>query len=249
MKPSNDSSSPLPGHNGHLSGKPSDHTERHVARISRQDPGERLVLVLDDDQAILDGVERLLGGRGYNVRTFSCSAALLDAGPPAVPSCLILDNQLGDGATGLEIHAEIQRLGWNVATVFLTAHWNVQSIVKAIRDGADGFLTKPFDPEELVEAVDNALNRANTLRADARARAAARTRAAQLTDREREIVRLVVAGMLNKEIADELRLALVTVKVHRGRAMRKLGAGNAAELAHLAAMAGIVENRERPFGS
>ncbi len=143
--------------------------------------------------------------------------------------------------TGPMVHAEMQRRGWDVPTVFLTAHWNVQSVVDAMRAGADAFLTKPFDPAELVNAVTQALALARTRCAEAFLAADARARATSLTVRETQIVKLVVAGRINKEIADELNLAVVTVKVHRGRAMRKLGAGNPAALAQIAALAGILD--------
>ena len=108
-----------------------------------------------------------------------------------------------------------------------------------MRAGADGFLTKPFDPAELVEAVALALQRSRDRQQREFTAAEARAKVAALTPREREIVRLVVQGLLNKEIADQLDLALITVKVHRGRAIRKLGAGNPAELVHIAELAGI----------
>jgi len=116
----------------------------------------------------------------------------------------------------------------------------VQSVVDAMRAGADGFLTKPFDPAELINEVAHALQRARARHQGSSLVADARARAETLTPREREIVRLVVAGNLNKEIAHQLHLALVTVKVHRARAMRKMGAGNPAELAHIAALAGMI---------
>jgi FixJ family two-component response regulator len=133
----------------------------------------------------------------------------------------------------------MQRIGWDIPTVFLTAHWNVQSVVNAMRAGADGFLTKPFDPAQLLDEVSKALERARARQQDGEHATAARAKAALLTEREREVVKLVVRGLLNKEIADQLDLALVTVKVHRGRAMQKLGAGNPAELARIASLAGL----------
>jgi FixJ family two-component response regulator len=197
-------------------------------------------LILDDDAFILSGLERMLGGRGYHVKTFMAPAEFLDFGCPDVPCCLILDNQLNDGMTGIEVHAEMQRRGWHIPTVFLTAHWDVKSIVAAMRNGADGFLTKPFDPDELLQAVAAALDRSRERETEILEAARARLRATQLTSREKEVVKLVVSGFLNKEIAAKLGLAIVTVKVHRGRAMRKLGAGNSAELAHIAALAGLL---------
>lgn len=201
---------------------------------------DHAVLVLDDDKSILNGLERLLTAQGYRVSLYSEAEELFRAGPPSIPACLILDNQLNDGMTGLQVHSEMQRRGWEIPTVFLTAHWNVQSVVDAMRAGADGFLTKPFDPAELVDAVARALERARVRQRDGQQALDARARVTSLTVRERQIVALVVAGLLNKEIAEKLDLALVTVKVHRARAMRKLAAGNAAELARIAALGGVV---------
>lgn len=181
----------------------------------------------------------MLGGRGYHVKTFMAPAEFLDFGCPDVPCCLVLDNQLNDSMTGIDVHSEMMRRGWQIPTVFLTAHWDVKSIVAAMRAGADGFLTKPFDPEELVQAVADALRRAREKNREEEEAAEARQRATLLSAREREVVKLVVTGHLNKEIAAKLGLAIVTVKVHRGRAMRKLQAGNAAELAHIASLAGL----------
>jgi FixJ family two-component response regulator len=200
---------------------------------------DHVVMVLDDDTAILGGLNRLLTLHGYQVCLYSAAADFFAAGMPEIPACLILDNHLGDGMTGLEIHAEMQRIGWDIPTVFLTAHWNVQSVVNAMRAGADGFLTKPFDPAQLLDEVAKALERAHARQQDGEQATAARAKAALLTEREREVVSLVVRGLLNKEIADQLDLALVTVKVHRGRAMQKLGAGNPAELARIASLAGL----------
>jgi FixJ family two-component response regulator len=200
---------------------------------------DHVVLVLDDDTAILGGLNRLLTIHGYQVCLYSAAREFFAGGMPVIPACLILDNHLGDGMTGLEVHAEMQRIGWDIPTVFLTAHWNVQSVVNAMRAGADGFLTKPFDPAELLDEVAKALERACARQQDGGVVTAARAKAALLTEREREVVSLVVRGLLNKEIADQLDLALVTVKVHRGRAMQKLGAGNPAELARIASLAGL----------
>ena len=201
--------------------------------------GEHAVLVLDDDRFIRAGLERLLAAHGYKVRLHAQPEELFSNGLPQVPACLLLDNQLGEGMSGVEVHEELLRRGWFIPTVFLTAHWNVQLVVNAIRAGADGFLTKPFDPTELVDAVALALQRSRSNRQGEFVAAEARSRVASLSPRERDIVRLVVAGLLNKEIADQLDLALITVKVHRGRAMRKLAAGNPAELVHNAELGGI----------
>jgi FixJ family two-component response regulator len=199
------------------------------------------VLVLDDDPGILKGLKRLLTDKGYRVECFSRYEELFKFGPPELPSCLILDNQLGDGMSGFEVHAELVRRKWDLPTLFLTAHWNVRSVVQAMRNGADTFITKPFEPSELCAAVESALGHARLLHRENHHAILARRGASQLTSREREIVHMVCAGLLNKEIADRLELALVTVKVHRARAMRKMGAGNGAELARIATLAGIFE--------
>ena len=202
--------------------------------------GEHAVLVLDDDRFIRTGLERLLTAHGYKVRLHADPEELFRDGVPTVPACLLLDNQLGEGMTGVQVHEELLRRKWFIPTVFLTAHWNVQFVVNAMRAGADGFITKPFEPAELVDAVALALQRSRSKQQGGFAAAEARVRVASLTPREREIVRLVVTGLLNKEIADQLDLALITIKVHRGRAMHKLGAGNPAELVHIAELAGMI---------
>ncbi|MEI6674421.1 MAG: response regulator [Verrucomicrobiota bacterium] len=200
---------------------------------------EQLVVVLDDDQSILTGLERLLTGNGYHVRLHAEPDDFFRAGLPDSPSCLLLDNQLGDCLNGVQVHEEIIRRNWFIPTVFLTAHWNVQVVVNVMRAGADGFLTKPFDPSELVDAVALAMRHSRGRKQEEFRAAEARARVASLTPREREIVRLVVDGLLNKEIADQLDIALVTVKLHRARAMHKLGAGNSADLVHVAGLADI----------
>jgi len=200
---------------------------------------DHLVLVLDDDPSMVSGLDRLLTSHGYKVRLHQNPDTFFSEGLPSVPACLLLDINLNHGKSGIEVHAELLRRGWHLPTIFLTGHWNVQEVVNAIRAGADGFLTKPFDPCELLAAVAEALERANSSQEQRLQGAEAKARAATLTNREREVVCMVIAGKLNKEIASELSLALITVKVHRGRAMKKLGAGNAAELARIANLAGL----------
>ena len=209
------------------------------SRANAMTQREHAVLVLDDDASNRNSVERLLTDQGYRVRSHQKPDEFFRAGLPAVPACLILDNQLGHDLTGAEVQAELQRRGWDIPTVFMTAHWSVRMVVEAIRAGADGFLTKPCDPAELVDAVAHALQRSQVRQRDEMRAAAARARVGALTPRERQIVHLVAGGLLNKDIADRLNLAEITVKVHRSHAMHKLGAGNAAELVHIVTRAGI----------
>jgi len=196
-----------------------------------------LVFVLDSDSASASRLTALLESFGIVVRCFNRPDQLQSHPPPACPSCLILENDLGDGIQGLEVHRQLLEAGWRIPILFLTACRDVRTVVKAIRNGADNYLTKPFDPDELLEAVFNAMEHyKGQLRSSERAKRA-RTFYSKLTTREREVVKLVVSGHLNKEIASMLNIALVTVKVHRGRAMRKLCAGNAAELAKIVSLA------------
>jgi FixJ family two-component response regulator len=198
---------------------------------------KQIVLVLDDDVEIRTSLETLLTARGYGFRAHAEPEDFFTAGQPSGPACLLLDHQLGNGVDGVQVYQKMRDNGWVLPTIFLTAHWNVQSVVAAIRTGVDGFLAKPFDPSELVAAVEHALRLSDDLHHNRDSVASARVRMATLTAREAEIVRLVLSGLLNKEIADQLSLALVTVKVHRGRAMKKLGAGNPAELAKIVLLA------------
>lgn len=198
------------------------------------------VIVIDDDASVRKSLKRLLTDQGYRVRLYDDPEHFLALDPPPHPSCLLLDNQLSRGVSGVMVHSEILRRGWFLPTVFLTAHWSVKTIIQVIRDGADGFLTKPYDPDELIEAVAKALRTSVLAANEENKRVRISSFADSLTAREKQVVRLVVTGRINKEIADELGIALVTVKLHRGRAMKKLGAGNAAHLARIAAQVGII---------
>jgi len=206
--------------------------------------GDHLVLVLNDNYSILRSMKRLLGANGYSVRLHTEAEDFFRVGIPSVASCLLLDNELGNHMTGMEVYAEVQRLNWNLPTVFVTTHWSVQSVVQAMRLGADDFLATPYSAADLLASVARALQRSRTQHHDRLQVATARIRAATLTQREREIVRMVATGLRNKEIADHLNVALITVKIHRSRAMRKLGAGNTAELASIASLTGILDPRQ-----
>ena len=199
---------------------------------------DRLVIVLDDEEQVRTSLNRLLKANGYPVRTHASPEEFFDAGMPDGPACLLLDQRLGR-TLGTDVHAEMRRRGWALPTIFLTADWDTRTVVKAMRNGADNYLTKPFNPEELIGAVEEACKLSSELLQRWGEDGDLRRRALLLTPRERTIVSLVVKGMLNKEIADHLKLALITVKLHRGRAMRKLGAQNAAELARFAVKIGL----------
>lgn len=197
-----------------------------------------MVLVLDDDDSVLRSVRRLLTASGFSVRTHAEPEDFFAAGLPVGPACLLLDQHLGS-AKGTDVHAEILRRGWFLPTVFLTADWDVHTVVKAMRGGADNYLTKPYAPADLLKAIHEACARGVKEFAQRGAEAELRRRAESLTPRERAIILLVIQGMLNKQIAEKLQIAVPTVKLHRGRAMQKLGARNPAELARLALRIGL----------
>ena len=201
------------------------------------------VWILDKDKDFTDRLQDLLEFHGYSVRTFSNAAELFDLGPPVEPVCLWLDFKLGNGVSGMEVHEKLRRLGWEIPTLFVAADWSVRMIVDAIRAGAEDFIPKPSADGELLDALKGAMSRARLLHRKNLVVAKAIERAATLTTRERQVVALVVSGLLNKEIADQLGLAIVTVKVHRARAMQKLQAGNPADLARIAALVGLVSDR------
>lgn len=201
-------------------------------------PAPALVLVVDDDLAVLRSLDRLLTAHGHAVQTYSDPKALFRAGSPPPPVCLVLDQHLGP-VKGTDVHAGLNERGWNLPTIFLTADFDTRTVVAAMRSGADDYLTKPYDPDELVAAVRRALQHSVAAQQAGREQAEYLRLAATLSPRQRQVVSMVLGGLLNKEISDRLKIALVTIKVHRGQAMRKLGAKNTAELARIAALAGI----------
>lgn len=203
---------------------------------------DHAVLLLDDDAAVRQELECLLKTRGYKVHVISEPGEMLSGNSPSVPSCLLLDQKLSKSLSGIHLHSELRSRGWEIPTILLAAEWNVRTVVDSMRAGADGFLTKPVNPDELWESVSHALSKATETYLKKRMAAGDRARIESLTPRECEIVTLVVSGLLNKQIADRLGLALVTVKVHRARIMQKLKAGNPAELVRIASVAGLVPN-------
>ena len=191
-----------------------------------------LVFVIDDDELVRRALSRLLRSAGLQVQTFPSAKAFLDATPLDRPACLVLDLQL-PGPSGLELQAALIRAGRDIPIVFVTGHGDVPSSVRAMKSGAVDFLQKPFDGQELLDCVTRALSRSREQRAERAERAVLRERHATLTSREREVLKLVVTGRLNKQIAGDLGVAEKTVKVHRGRVMAKMQAGSVAELVRM----------------
>jgi FixJ family two-component response regulator len=197
-----------------------------------------LVYVVDDDAGVRRALTRLLRSVGLEAAAFSSAQEFLHARRPARPGCLVLDVRL-PGLGGLDLQARLGQDQRTMPIVFITGHGNVPTSVRAMKGGAVDFLQKPFDDEDLLAAVRRALALSREALAEQTARTEIQGRLDSLTPREREVLQLVVTGMLNKQIAAELGAAEKTVKVHRGRVMHKMRAGSVAELVRITEIVGI----------
>lgn len=208
------------------------HRPRQPAQAS--DP---IVYVVDDDASICRALARLLRSAGFEVQTFPSAKAFLDWPAPDRPACLVLDIRM-PGPSGLDLQSALREADRLLPIVFITGHGDVATSVRAMKAGAVDFLQKPFDDQELLACVQRALETSRAQRAERAERAMLGERMASLTPRERQVLRLVVTGMLNKQIADKLDIAEKTVKVHRGRVMEKMQAGSVADLVRMTAKLG-----------
>jgi FixJ family two-component response regulator len=205
-----------------------------------------LVHVVDDDPSVLRSLARMLRAEGLEPRTWGRPADFLASEEAAaLPACLILDLRMPE-MDGLGVQAELLRRGTRIPVVFLTAHADVPASVRAVKSGAVDFLLKPFVPEQLLEVVRAALARSAEGLQEATQLEALRARHADLTPRERQVFDLVVRGLLNKEVAAELGAAEKTIKVHRARVMRKMGADSLAGLVQQAVLLGLLSPSAAP---
>ena len=200
--------------------------------------GAPIVYVVDDDADVRDGLKALFESVGLRCEVFSSATQFLTRKAPEVVSCLVLDVRL-PGLSGLDVQAQLAEAEISIPVVFITGHGDIPMTVKAMKAGAVEFLTKPFREQELLDAVRAALQRDRIRRDSEDEIRDLRTRFETLSAREREIVALVTAGLMNKQAAAKLGVSEVTVKVHRHNAMQKLGARSVADLVRIADTLGV----------
>jgi len=198
-----------------------------------------VVVVIDDDESLRDALGRLFRMVGLRAETFATAAEFFKKKLPDVPTCLVLDIRL-PGISGLELQADLAKADIKIPIIFMTGHGDIPMSVKAMKAGACEFLPKPFRDQDMLDAVQLALERDRARRRAEGVNLELRAKLEGLTAREREVMTFVTAGLMNKQIAGQLGLAEGTVKLHRGNLMRKMNARSVAELTRMAAILGVI---------
>lgn len=199
---------------------------------------EAVVAIVDDDPSVRKSLQRLIRSAGWKAEAFPSAQQFLERYETDAPSCLVLDLQL-PGLNGLDLQKRLAEAGLEIPIVFLTGHGNIPASVQAMKAGAVEFLTKPIDEQDLFRAIQEAIERDRQTRRQNAGIRELRDRYEELTAREQEVMRQVISGMLNKQIAGELNITEDTVKFHRGHIMRKMRADSLADLVRMAENLGI----------
>jgi FixJ family two-component response regulator len=206
--------------------------------MKEQDP---IVFVIDDDRMIRDGLQSLIKSVGLRVETFASAQDFLGSKRPDAPACLVLDVRM-PGISGLDLQLQLRDDGIPTPIIFITGHGDIPMSVRAMKEGAHEFLTKPVRGQDVLDAVHKAIASDRSLRQERQESNTIRARFDSLTPREKEVLDLVVAGLLNKQIADQLGMSELTVKTHRAHVMEKT---QAESLAHLVRMSEKIKNARR----
>ena len=196
------------------------------------------IFVIDDDAGVRDALQTLLRSVGLRVSTYASAAEFLAGRMPDGPSCLVLDIRL-PGVSGLDFQGELAKAGIHLPVIFITGHGDIPMTVRAMKAGAVEFLPKPFRDQDLLDAVQAGLDRDRARRNNDKAVLGLQSAYRSLTAREQEVMPLVTSGLMNKQIAAKIGVSEITVKVHRGNAMRKMGAKSLADLVRMVDMLGL----------
>jgi FixJ family two-component response regulator len=202
---------------------------------------QRIVYVIDDDASMRESLQSLFASVGLRAETFGSALEFLGKKLPDAATCLVVDIRL-PGLGGLDFQAELTKANIDVPIIFITGHGDIAMTVKAMKAGAVEFLTKPFRDQDLLDAVKFGLEKDEARRNSRKTSAAVRALFESLTPREQEVIRLVTAGLMNKQVAAEMGVSEITVKVHRGNVMRKMKANSLTDLVRMADMLGIRRN-------